>query len=127
MSTEIWIVSAEVVGGRPGGKSGNTDRMPDITGFEVSARDGDIGKVEEVVQGPDGRTYLVVDTGFWIFEKKRMVPAGIIDTIDVDNRRVNARVTKDDIRKAPDYEAQQRDDDSVRSAHEAHYGQHAPS
>ena len=124
MSTEIWIVTAEVLGGPP---TANAGRMPDVTGFEVSARDGDVGKVEEVVQGADGRTYLVVDTGFWIFEKKRMVPAGIIDTIDVDNRRVNARVTKDEIRKAPDYEAQQRDDDSVRRAHEAHYGQHAPN
>ena len=45
--------------------------MPDITGFEVSARDGNIGKIEEVVRLDDGRTYLVVDSGFWIFEKKR--------------------------------------------------------
>src|SRR4051794_14173957 len=78
---EIWVWTLELV---PSGAAA----MPDITGYEVSARDGTIGKVEEVVNGADGRSYIVVDTGFWIFEKKRMIPAGAIDTIDHKNRRI---------------------------------------
>jgi hypothetical protein len=122
MAAGIWVMTIEVVG-TPGTGAG-TSRIPDMTGYEVSARDGNIGKIEEVVQGDDGRTYLVVDTGFWIFEKKRMVPAGVIDTVDPENRRVNVKMTKDEIKKAPDYDAQRRDDEDVRGAHEAHYGQY---
>jgi hypothetical protein len=54
MAAEIWVMTVEVVGA-PGPDSGT--RMPDITGFEVSARDGNIGKIEEVVRLDDGRTY----------------------------------------------------------------------
>jgi hypothetical protein len=114
----IWVWTVEVLPDENG-------RMPDVTGYEVSARDGDIGKVEEVVTDPDGRTYIVVDTGFWIFEKKRMIPVGAIDTIDHENRRVNVRLTKDEIKKAPDYDPDRRNDHDVRQAHESYYGQHA--
>src|SRR5438270_4239109 len=104
---EIWVWTVELL---PTG----AEMMPDITGYEVSARDGGIGKVEEVVDGKDGRSYIVVDTGFWIFGKKRMVPVGAIDTIDHENRRINVRLTKDEIKHAPDYEAEQRNEQRVR-------------
>jgi hypothetical protein len=125
MAAEIWLMTYEVIGAPGSGSPTAPPAIPDITGYEVSARDGNIGKIEEVVRGDDGRTYLVVDTGFWIFEKKRMVPAGVIDTVDPENRRVNVRLTKDEIKRAPDYDAQRRDDEDVRRAHEEHYGQHA--
>ena len=70
----------------------------------------------------DGRVYLVVDTGFWIFEKKRMIPAGVIDTIDHKNRRINVKMTKAEIKKAPDYDDKHRNDDDVRTSHEEAYG-----
>jgi hypothetical protein len=125
MGTQIWVITAEVVGAPTGGSARGASQMPDVTGYEVSARDGTVGKIEEVVRGHDGRTCLVVDTGFWIFGKKRMVPAGVIDTIDPKNERVNnVRVTKDDIKHAPDYDAPRRDDDDVRRAHEEHYGRY---
>ena len=117
MAAEIWLLTVAVA---------NSGTMPDISGYEVSASDGDIGKVEEVVRG-DGRTCLVVDTGFWIFEKKRMIPAGVIDSIDHENRRVTVRMSKAEIKKAPDYDAKRRDDEDVRRAHEEHYSQHATS
>jgi hypothetical protein len=117
-TAEIWVWTIEVL-------PDEATQMPDITGYEVSARDGNIGKVEEVVTDDDGRTYVVVDTGFWIFEKKRMIPAGAIDTIDHENRRINVKLTKDEIKHAPDYEADRRDDKDVRQAHEDYYAQHA--
>ena len=115
---EIWVWTVELL---PTG----AEMMPDITGYEVSARDGGIGKVEEVVDGKDGRSYIVVDTGFWIFGKKRMVPVGAIDTIDHENRRINVRLTKDEIKHAPDYEAEQRNEQRVRQDHEDYYGQYS--
>jgi hypothetical protein len=120
-ATELWIWTIEVVPDAPD-NAGGTAGMPDITGYQVSARDGDIGKVEEVVSGDDGRVYLVVDTGFWIFEKKRMIPAGVIDTIDHKNRRINVKMTKAEIKKAPDYDEKHRNDDDVRTSHEEAYG-----
>jgi hypothetical protein len=112
----VWTVGVAPRGG---------DQMPDITGYEVSARDGNIGNVEEVFRGADGRSCVVVDTGWWIFEKKRMIPAGAIDTVDHDARRINVGMTKDEIKDAPDYEAERRDEQQVRQQHEDYYGSRA--
>ena len=43
--------------------------LPDLKDFEVEASDGHIGKVDKASQA-DGSSYLIVDTGFWIFGKK---------------------------------------------------------
>ena len=55
----------------------------DLTGFDVEAVDGSIGKVDEATTATDS-SYLVVDTGPWIFGKKVMLPAGVIETIDLE-------------------------------------------
>ena len=84
-------------------------------------------RVREVVKGDDGRSYVVVDTGWWIFEKKRLIPAGAIAAIDHEDRKVNVSLTKDEIRHAPDYEAERRDDKDVRDNHEDYYSPYASS
>ena len=48
-----------------------------LVGYDVEATDGHIGKIDEASTETD-RNYLVVDTGFWIFGKKRLVPAGVV-------------------------------------------------
>nr|MBA3380786.1 PRC-barrel domain containing protein [Actinomycetota bacterium] len=53
----------------------------DITGFEVEALDGGIGKIDEATY-ETGSSYVVVDTGPWIFGKKVMLPAGVVKSID---------------------------------------------
>jgi hypothetical protein len=45
----------------------------DVVGFDVVATDGSMGKVDEATYDA-GASYLVVDTGPWIFGKKRMLP-----------------------------------------------------
>ena len=80
-----------------------TPPPPDVTGFDVEASDGHIGTVDESTMAP-GATCLVVDTGFWIFGKKRMVPAGVIRAVDVDEKKVFVAMTKDEIKGAPDYD-----------------------
>jgi hypothetical protein len=52
----------------------------DLTGFKVEARDGSIGKVDEATHEAGG-SFIVVDTGPWIFGKKVMIPAGVIRDI----------------------------------------------
>jgi hypothetical protein len=77
--------------------------VPDLTGYEVEATDGHIGKIDEATMAA-GATCLVVDTGFWIFGKKRMLPAGVVSAIDADERKLFVAMTKDEIKHAPDYD-----------------------
>jgi hypothetical protein len=77
--------------------------LPDLTGFDVEATDGHIGKSDELTMA-EGATCLVVDTGSWIFGKKRMIPAGVVGAVDVDDKQAVVDMTKDEIKDAPDYD-----------------------
>jgi hypothetical protein len=86
----------------------------DLTGFGVEATDGDIGKVDEATYETSS-SYVVVDTGPWIFGKKVLLPAGVIDRIDLDTQTVFVNRTKDEIKDAPEFdEATYRDEDYRR-------------
>jgi hypothetical protein len=76
----------------------------DLTGFDVEASDGHIGKVDEATLDAGG-SYLVVDTGFWIFGKKRMIPAAVVTRVDPDSKNVYLAMTKDNVKSAPDFDA----------------------
>lgn len=80
----------------------------DVVGYEVQATDGKIGKIDACSTDTD-RDHVVVDTGFWIFGKRRLLPAGLIRQIDHDEQRVWLRVGKDQVRGAPDYEPPEAD------------------
>jgi hypothetical protein len=75
----------------------------DLTGFDVEATDGSIGKIDEATNETSASS-LVVDTGFWIFGKKRMIPAGVVRSVDLDDQKVYVSMSKDDIKNAPDYD-----------------------
>ena len=83
----------------------------DVIGYNVEATDGSIGKIDESSYAA-GDAYLVVDTGFWIFGKKRLIPAGAITLVDPDDRVVRVNMTKDQIKDAPDYDSSTWDDDA---------------
>jgi hypothetical protein len=93
----------------------------DVSGFDVEASDGHIGTIDEATYDP-GTACLVVDTGFWIFGKKRMIPAGAITEIDLDDKRVNVDLTKQQIKDAPDYDEARREEESYRAQHTDAYG-----
>ena len=99
----------------------NPQPPTDVVGFEVVATNGSIGKVDQAADDA-GASYLVVDTGPWIFGKKRMLPAGVIDRIDYDGRQVFVNLTKDQVRDAPDYEATEDQDETYRSDLGTYYG-----
>jgi len=65
----------------------------DLVGFQVVATDGAIGNLDAATYDVGG-SYIVVDTGFWIFGKKRLLPAGVIDRIDYDARKIHVNLTK---------------------------------
>jgi hypothetical protein len=83
-----------------------------LVGYDVEAIDGHIGKIDEATT-ETSRQYVVVDTGFWIFGKKRLIPAGMVSRVDQANHKVYVSMTKDQIKQAPDYdEAMTTDDDA---------------
>lgn len=96
-----------------------TDR--DLVGYDVEATDGHIGKVDETTRETDS-DHLVVDTGFWIFGKKRLVPAGVATHVDTDSKTVYLNMTKDQVKNAPDWNAIWHEDDTSRDAYANYYG-----
>lgn len=85
----------------------------DLSGFDVEATDGSIGKIDEATYDTSA-SYMVVDTGFWIFGKKRLIPAGVVERIDPADHKVFVRMTKDQIKNAPDYDPDQHRQDEAR-------------
>ena len=76
--------------------------MADMIGYQVVATDGAIGRIDQATDEIDA-CGLVVDTGFWIFGKRRLIPAGVIDRIDAAEQTVHVSMTKDQLRQAPDF------------------------
>ena len=75
----------------------------DVVGFSVEATDGGIGTIDEATYEA-GSSYVVVDTGPWIFGKKVMVPAGAIQAIDLDGRIVKLNRSKDEVKNSPGWD-----------------------
>ncbi len=73
-----------------------------LVGYDVEAADGHIGEVTEE-STKVGAGHIVVDTGFWIFDKLRMIPAGAVVRVDHDNARVHLDMTTEEVKGAPDY------------------------
>jgi hypothetical protein len=93
----------------------------DIVGYDVEALDGSIGHVDEATY-ESGASYVVVDTGPWIFGKKVMLPAGVIRAVDPDEEKVFVNRTKDEIKNAPELEESIGSDDAYRDELSAYYG-----
>jgi hypothetical protein len=74
-----------------------------LSGLSVEALDGSIGKVDDATNDVNG-SFVVVDTGPWIFGKKVLLPAGVISRVDLDTETVFVNRTKDQIKNAPEYD-----------------------
>jgi hypothetical protein len=97
-------------------------RAAELTGFSVEARDGGIGKIDEATDEA-GRGHLIVDTGPWIFGKKVMLPAGVVERVDLDSETVFVNRSKDEIKNAPEFNADAIvDDEQYRSRLGGYYG-----
>ena len=92
-----------------------------LAGFKVEAIDGDIGKVDEATYDV-GSSYVIVNTGPWIFGKKVMLPAGVIRDIDLDAEAVIVDATKDQIKNAPEFDESRFRDETYRGELGSYYG-----
>jgi hypothetical protein len=108
-SMDIWTYSETGVGDI------------DLTGFKIQATDGDIGKIDEATYEV-GSSYVVVDTGPWIFGKKVMLPAGVIRSVDQGEEKVFVNRTKDEIKNSPEFDDSLVSDETYRSELGTYYG-----
>ena len=108
-TTDVWVYSG----------TGWGDAL-DITGYKVEALDGSIGKVDRATYQTKG-SYIVVDTGPWIFGKKVVLPAGVLHSIDRDEATVFVHRTKDEIKDSPEYD-DTRFDEAYRNDLGTYYG-----
>jgi hypothetical protein len=87
----------------------------DLRGFDVRGRDGAIGQVVEGMEGNAGG-YLVIDPGVAMpLGRQLLVPAGLVEKVDVENKRVVVRADRKQIENAPEFDAAQPLDDPPRS------------
>ena len=87
----------------------------DLTGYHVEALDGSIGKIDRRPT-TSGASYVIVDTGPWIFGKKVMLPAGVIERVDENEKKVYVNRNKDQIKSAPEYDESMHGSDLPRRA-----------
>ncbi|WP_042374757.1 PRC-barrel domain-containing protein [Streptacidiphilus neutrinimicus] len=87
----------------------------DLTGYQVDAIDGRVGKVDEATDEA-GAAFIVVNCKPWLFGKHVMLPAGTVILVDGGREKIRVALTKDQIRNAPAYEpAAHRDDTRYRT------------
>ena len=84
-------------------REGTMSTGNDVVGYDVEATDGSIGKIDSSTVEADS-AHVVVDTGWWIFGKKRLIPAGAIVAVDHLGKKVSVQMTKEQIKDAPDFD-----------------------
>ncbi|HET9324810.1 MAG TPA: PRC-barrel domain-containing protein [Gaiellaceae bacterium] len=93
----------------------------DLTGYSVEAIDGSIGKIDEATNEVGG-SYLVVDTGPWIFGKKVLLPAGVVDRVDPAEEKVYVSREQDEIKNAPEFDESRYQELDYRNEIGTYYG-----
>jgi hypothetical protein len=106
---------------REQGSLGTDMATTDIAGFGVEALDGSIGKVDESTYEV-GASYIVVDTGPWIFGKKVMLPAGVVQRVDTAEEKIYVNRMKDQIKDSPEFDESLVRDTGYRSELGSYYG-----
>jgi hypothetical protein len=109
MSTDLWTYRDTTTG------------TANLTDFKVEAIDGSIGKIDETTN-EIGASFIVIDTGPWIFGKKVMLPAGIVDRVDTAEQTVYVSRTKDEIKDAPEFDETRYRDEQYRDELGGYYG-----
>ncbi|MEV1172962.1 PRC-barrel domain containing protein [Nonomuraea sp. NPDC049784] len=100
-------------------------RPLDLIGYHVQATDGKIGSVDEATYEV-GESYIIVDTGPWIFGKKVMLPAQVVTSIDPQERNVHVARTKAEIKDAPEFDEGTFKEPEYRTRIGDYYGRYTP-
>jgi len=113
-SSQIWMYRDTTIGQR------------NLAGLSVEALDGSIGKIDDATNDGSG-SFLVIDTGPWIFGKKVMLPAGVVSKVDMDTETVFVNRTKEQIKNAPEYDEDQYKDSTYSKSYRTKLGSYYES
>ncbi len=116
LHTEVWGYRDATLG---------TDlSSASVVGYDVEAIDGSIGKVDEATFDATAG-YIVVDTGPWIFGKKVLLPAGVINSADHNDEKVfvcsTAREGREIKKNAPEFDDSLTRDETYRGQLGSYY------
>ena len=80
--------------------------MKEVSGYNVQARDGEIGHVETFIVDDDSWSimYLVVDTGNWLPGKKVLVALGWIEAVNWAEQTIEIDLQRETIKNGPEYD-----------------------
>ena len=110
-TTEMWTYPAGVEAG-----------AASVVGYGVEAIDGSIGKVDDATFDVNG-SFIVVDTGPWIFGKKVMLPAGVVRDVNHDQEKIFVHRNKDEIKSSPEFDDSMLTDENYRGQLGSYYGE----
>ena len=108
MDTDLWTYNESL------------DRPKSLNGWSVEALDGGIGKIDDATFEV-GSSYIVVDTGPWIFGRKVVIPGKAIARLDVPGQTVYLRLKQEQVKDAPEFD-DAADAERQRAELDAYYG-----
>lgn len=77
-----------------------------VSGYDISAVDGEIGHVEEFIVEDDtwALRYMVVDTRNWLPGRKVLVSPSWVEDLDWEEEKASVSMTKEQIEASPEYD-----------------------
>lgn len=94
--------------------------------YHVEASDGPVGTVADI-STEHGEHYIIVHTGLWITSKNVLLPAGVVDRIDHDHRRVYVKASRKEIKAAPEFDERRLGDRAYLEKTGWHYRRDEPT
>jgi hypothetical protein len=78
----------------------------EVTGYHISAEDGEIGHVEEFILDDETWTlrYLVVDTRNWLPGRKVLLSPLWVENLDGSEGTASVAMSRDQVRASPEYD-----------------------
>jgi hypothetical protein len=73
-----------------------------LKGYHLSATDGEIGHVDDVLVDPTWKVaYLVVDTSNWVGGKSVLIAPSAIQKVDAEGKEITVKLTREQITRSP--------------------------
>jgi uncharacterized protein YrrD len=103
---EMYSEMQEKTGEGEQTRHSNLQSMDDITGYSIEARDGGIGRVDDIlIDDKNWRVqYLVVDTGGFLPGRKILLAPQWIENFDLNDTSVQVDLSRETIENSPPYD-----------------------
>ena len=99
-------------------------KMTDIRGDKIAARDGEIGRVDQVYFDDDSWRvrYFIVDTGGWLSGRKVLISPVSVDRSKSSDDALAVALSREQVEKSPGIDADKPVDRRYEEAYARYYG-----